>query len=202
MPRPRVYDLDTVLDTVEALVVAQGPAAVTVRAVAAAAGLSNGALYHNFSSRADLLGRAWLRAGARFLALQRAAAAATTGVDAVVAAAEAPADFAERYPDSARLVLTVRREEVLGPELSDGLDADLRDLDRQLVSVLVALADDVWGRRDAAAVDTITICIVDLPTAILLNRDRLADPTARAHLRAAVRAVLQTGPPPRKERHR
>ena len=50
VPRPRVYDLDTVLDAVEALVAAQGPAAVTVRAVASAAGVSNGALYHNFSS--------------------------------------------------------------------------------------------------------------------------------------------------------
>jgi hypothetical protein len=57
---------------------------------------------------------------------------------------------------------------------------------------------------DARAADTITTCIVttcivttcivDLPTAILLRRDRLSSPTARAHLRAAVRAVLAVGP--------
>ena len=202
VPRPRVYDLDAVLDAVEALVAAQGPAAVTVRAVAAAAGVSNGALYHNFSSRPELMGRAWLRAGTRFLATQREAVGAATGVEAVVAAAQAPGTFAVCHPESARLVLTVRREEILGPEVSEGLTADLLGLDTRLVEVMVELADQLWERRDGAAVDTITTCIVDLPTAILLNRNRLHDPTARAQLTAAVRAVLETGPPPRKERHR
>lgn len=202
VPRPRLYDLDTVLDAVEALVAAQGPAGVTVRAVASAAGLSNGALYHNFSSRSELMGRAWMRAGNRFLALQREAVGTASGVDAVVAAAEAPAAFAAHHPESARLILTVRREEILGPELSDGLTGELLGLDTLLVGVMIGLAEQLWGRRDAAAVDTITTCIVDLPTAILLSRNRLHDPTAREQLGAAVRAVLETGPAPRKEKHR
>jgi AcrR family transcriptional regulator len=197
-----VYDLDTVLDAVESLAAAQGPAAVTVRAVASAAGVSNGALYHNFSSRSELVGRAWLRAGTRFLATQREAIGTACGVEAVVAAAQAPGTFAERHPESARLVLTVRREETLGPELSEGLAGQLLGLDTLLVDVMVELADQLWERRDAAAVDTVTTCIVDLPTAILLSRNRLHDGTARAQLGAAVRAVLDIGPPPRKERHR
>lgn len=202
VPRPRVYDLDTALDAVEALVAAHGPAAVTVRAVASRAGLSNGALYHNFSSRSELMGRAWMRAGTRFLAMQREAVGTTAGVEAVVAAAEAPAAFAARHPESARLVLTVRREEIFGPELSEELSAELIGLDTLLIEVMIQLAQQLWGRRDAAAVDTITTCIVDLPTAILLSRDRLHDPTAHAQLGAAVRAVLETGPAPRKEKHR
>jgi hypothetical protein len=44
--------------------------------------------------------------------------------------------------------------------------------------------------------DTITMCIVDLPTAILLRRNRLRSNTAREQLRAAVKAVLDVGPPP------
>lgn len=202
VPRPRVYDLDTVLDAVESLVAAQGPAAVTVRAVATAAGVSNGALYHNFSSRSELMGRAWLRAGTRFLATQRAAVGSAAGVEAVVAAAQAPGAFAEHHPESARLVLTVRREEILGPELSEQLTAELLGLDTLLVKVMIELAEQLWERRDAAAVDTITACIVDLPTALLLSRNRLHDPTAHAQLGAAVRAVLETGPAPRKEKHR
>lgn len=202
VPRPRVYDLDTVLDAVESLAAAQGPAAVTVRAVASAAGLSNGALYHNFSSRSELMGRAWLRAGTRFLATQRAAVGTAVGVEAVVAAAQAPGIFAEHHPESARLVLTVRREAILGPELSEQLTAELLGLDTLLVELMIQLAEQLWARRDAAAVDTVTTCVVDLPTAILLSRNRLHDPTARAQLGAAVRAVLDTGPPPRKARHR
>lgn len=202
VPRPRVYDLDTVLDAVEALAAAHGPAAVTIRAVASTAGVSNGALYHSFSSRSELMGRAWLRAGTRFLATQREAVGTAAGVEAVVAAAQAPGVFAERHPESARLVLTVRREEILGSELSGGLTAELLGLDTLLVAVMSELAEQLWGRRDAAAVDTITTCIVDLPTAILLSRSRLHDPTARAQLGAAVRAVLDHGPAPRKERQR
>ncbi|MFZ1165505.1 MAG: TetR/AcrR family transcriptional regulator, partial [Mycobacterium sp.] len=40
MPRPRVYDPDRVLDAVETLAVASGPAAVTIRAISATVGLS------------------------------------------------------------------------------------------------------------------------------------------------------------------
>ena len=62
MPRPRVHDRDAVLDATESLAVAAGPSGVTTRAVATAAGVSNGAIYHSFSSRGDLVAQTWLRA--------------------------------------------------------------------------------------------------------------------------------------------
>jgi AcrR family transcriptional regulator len=203
MPRPRVYEPDRVLDAVESLAVASGPAAVTIRAISAATGVSNGALYHTFGSRSGLMGRAWLRAGRRFLTVQNTLvdrALSKTGpraaVAAVAAAADAPVVFAEQYPDSSKLLLTVRREELLNSDLPDEIAMELRDLDRLLVGLMIRLAVNVWDRKDARAVDTITTCIVDLPTAILLRRDRLGNATAREHLRAAVRAVLDIGPPP------
>ena len=203
MPRPRVYEPDRVLDAVESLAVASGPAAVTIRAISAAIGVSNGALYHTFGSRSGLMGRAWLRAGRRFLTVQNALvdrALSETGpraaVAAVAVAADAPVVFAEQYPDSSKLLLTVRREELLNSDLPDEIAMELRDLDRLLVGLMIRLAVNVWDRKDARAVDTITTCIVDLPTAILLRRDRLGNATAREHLRAAVRAVLDIGPPP------
>jgi len=203
MPRPRVYEPDRVLDAVESLAVASGPAAVTIRAISAAIGVSNGALYHTFGSRSGLMGRAWLRAGRRFLTVQNTLvdqALSETGpraaVAAVAVAADAPVVFAEQYPDSSKLLLTVRREELLNSDLPDEIAMELRDLDRLLVGLMIRLAVNVWDRKDARAVDTITTCIVDLPTAILLRRDRLGNATAREHLRAAVRAVLDIGPPP------
>ncbi len=203
MPRPRVYKPDRVLDAVESLAVASGPNAVTIRAISAAVGVSNGALYHTFGSRSGLMGRAWLRAGRRFLTVQNTLvdqALSETGpraaVAAVAAAADAPVVFAEQYPDSSKLLLTVRREELLDSDLPDEIATELSDLDRLLVGLMIRLAVNVWDRKDARAVDTITTCIVDLPTAILLRRDRLGNATAREHLRAAVRAVLDIGPPP------
>lgn len=203
MPRPRVYDPDVVLDAAESLAVASGPSAVTIRALSDAVGLSNGALYHTFGSRAGVLARAWLRAGRRFLDVQREVMSAVPpGVAAIAAAAQAPVSFAERHPASAALLLRMPRDEVLGPDVPGELTAEIADLEKLLVDLMIQLATDAWGRRDRAAVDAVTTCIVDLPTAILLHRNRLADPTARSHLRAAVDAVLAVGPAPQKPRER
>jgi AcrR family transcriptional regulator len=202
VPRPRVYDPDGVLDAAEVLAVASGPAAVTIRGISAAVGVSNGALYHSFGSRAGLLARAWLRAGRRFLDAQKAmvddalsAPGQDAGFAAVAAAADAPAVFAEQYPNSCQVLLTMPRDELLGPELPAEIAAEISDLERGLVGLMIRLARSVWDRKDAAAIDTITMCIVDLPTAILLRRDRLRSETARQQLRAAVRAVLEIEPP-------
>ncbi|OBH84029.1 TetR family transcriptional regulator [Mycobacterium scrofulaceum] len=205
MPRPRVHDQDQILDAVERLAVRSGPGSVTIRAVSDATGVSNGALYHGFGSRAGLVGRAWLRAGHRFLSAQSELIDAATegdGIAAVVAAAEAPAAFADSHPESSRLLLTVRRDELLGPDSPPDIATQLRDLDRLLVDTMIRLARRLWDRTDAAAVDVITTCIVDLPTAILLRRNRIDDPDARRRLRAAVTAVLDVGAPRRRTRER
>ncbi|MDR3660449.1 MAG: helix-turn-helix domain containing protein [Mycobacterium sp.] len=200
MPRPRVYDLDSVLDAAEALAVEAGPGGVTTRSVAAAAGISNGAIYHNFGSRSELVARTWLRAARRFLDVQTElveSALSDGGADpvaAVVAAAQAPEVFYERQRQSAELVWRVQRDQLLGTDLPPPLIAELKDLDSRLIELMVRLSTHLWGRRDGAAVDAITICIVDLPTAIVLSRNRISDSWARDRLIAAVRAVLAVEP--------
>jgi len=191
-----------VLDAAESLAVEAGPAGVTARSVAVAAGVSNGAIYHNFGSRTELVARTWLRAARRFLDVQTelvdAALAddAADPVDAVVAAAQAPAVFYERRRRSAELVWRVQRDQLLGPDLPASLAAELKDLDRQLIDLMVRLSSHLWDRRDGAAVDAITVCIVDLPTAIILSRNRISNSWARDRLTAAVRAVLAAEPTP------
>ena len=117
-------------------------------------------------------------------------------VDAVVAAAQAPAVFYERQRQSAKLVWRVQRDQLLGPDLPASLAAELQDLDRQLIDLMVRLSSHLWDRRDGAAVDAITVCIVDLPTAIILSRNRISNSWARDRLTAAVRAVLAAEPTP------
>lgn len=204
-----MHDPDVVLDAVEGLVARSGPTAVTIRAISDAVGVSNGAVYHTFTSRGGLMGQAWLRAGRRFLAVQAALvddAMAGDGpngpIAAVVAAADAAVVFSEQYPGSSALVLRVRREDVLDDDLPADVADELRRLDKLLVALLVRLATAVWDRKDSAAVDTITGCVVDLPTALLLRRDRLGSTTARAQLHAAVRAVLAVGPSAPRQRRR
>ncbi len=199
MPRPRLHAPEQVLDAVTALTAESGPAAVTIRAVAAASGVSNGAIYHTFGSRTGLLAAAWLRAAGAFLARQRElVAAAGAPVEQVIAAADAPVVFAAEHPAAGALLLRLRPDALTGADLPAEPAAAVAALRTELVALLVELAGALWDRTDAGAVATITTCVVDLPTAIVLRRDRLADATARTHLHAAVRAVLAAGPPPPK----
>ncbi len=181
---------------------ADGVAAVTIRAVAAASGMSNGAIYHSFGSRAELVARMWIRAARRFLDVQRELVDTAPGagpdaaIAAVVGAAEAPAVFAERHPASARLLTVLRHDQLLATELPDAVADEVRAQQRALIALLRTLSERLWGRRDARAVDVVTACVVDLPTALLLTRDRVTDPDTRIRLRAAVRAAVTATTPP------
>ncbi|MDE1674159.1 TetR/AcrR family transcriptional regulator [Nocardia gipuzkoensis] len=205
MPRPRTHDLDHLMDAAERMAVDSGPAAVTVRALSEATSVSNGAIYHAFGSRAGLMGRVWLRAAQRFLALQReavdrASAAGTApedAVEAVVAAADTPAEFLLQQPASGRFLLTVSRQELLGSsEFPDDIAEELRRLDQFLVELFIVLARGVFDRGDREAVAVIRDCVVELPTALLLRGRRNPDPAVRQRLAAAVRAVLALPLPP------
>ncbi|MCV7317503.1 TetR/AcrR family transcriptional regulator [Mycolicibacillus parakoreensis] len=203
MPRPRRHDLESILDAVEDLTTRSGTAAVTIRALARASGVSNGAIYHAFGSRAAILGHAWLRAAHRFLDIQRSqitAAADADPVESVVVAAEAAAVLAERHPGSAAVLLALDRPDLVAAGVPAALVGELTAVQDRLVEVLADLADRMWRRRDGAAVAVITTCVVDLPTAILLTRGRLTHVAARQQLRAAVRAVAAVGPPDRTRR--
>ena len=193
MPRPRVHDLGELLDTAERLVAERGAENVTVRGLAAAAGVPNGTIYHAFGSLNALLAQAWLRAATAFLDLQTELAdQAPTAADAVVAAAGTPAVFAAQRPAGARMLLTVKQDRLFGPDLPDELADALHALDKRLIALLVRLARRMWDRGDGLAVEVITTCVVDLPTA-LFRRD-LTGPLVRERLAAAVRAVLTVPP--------
>jgi AcrR family transcriptional regulator len=210
MPRPRLHDLVRLLDVAERLIADGGPERFTLRGLAAASGVSNGAIYHAFGSLPILLGKVWLRAAGDFLDLQAELADVPPGADreaavaAVAAAAGAPAVFADRRPAAARMLMQVRRDQLLGPEVPQELAEAMFALDKRLVGLLTRLARALWGRADGAGVEVVTLCVVDLPTAMF--RRALAAPSTdgllvieadwRERLDLAVRAVLTLPPPP------
>ncbi|MGU3584220.1 TetR/AcrR family transcriptional regulator [Rhodococcus sp. C26F] len=204
MARTRTHDLDQLMDAAEALAVESGPTAVTVRALSETTSVSNGAIYHAFGSRAGLMGHVWLRAARRFLDLQRDAVdrALATGsapqnaIEAVVTAADAPAEYSIRYPVSGHFLLAVRRADVLGSgDAPNDVATQLNALDDALTALFVRLARGVWNRADREAVAVIRDCVVELPAALLLRGRRDPTPAVRDRLAAAVRAVLALTPP-------
>jgi AcrR family transcriptional regulator len=190
MPRPQVYDRDAMLDAAEELAVEGGVKAVTIRAVSERAGISNGAIYHAFGSRGGLVGRAWVRAARRFLALQtQAVDAEDDPVRAVVVAADAPAVFSELYPSSAQLWLSIPRDELIGDAPAE-VQAELSALDGELRDMLIRLSIAMWDRKDAASVAVIEDCVVGLPTGLMLRRPMPPTADTRRRLAAAVEAIL------------
>ncbi len=185
----------------EELLAEGGRAALTIRALAARAGASNGSIYHSFGSLDAVIGRAWLRRAEQFLALQRAAVDAALLRDdprgAVQAAADATAQLAEQDLRAAHLLVVLSRDEVLTDALPTEVADRLRALDAALLDTLRTLARAVFGRAGAAPVDVITACVVRLPAALLFPDVRAGRVRqgSRDQLAAAVAAVLACGLP-------
>ena len=195
MPRQRVHSVDDLLDVAERLVTDGDPAGLTLRALAAGAGASNGTIYHAFGSREELLARLWLRATARLGTLLEDAVRdpAASGPDAVVAAALAPVALTRKHPASARLFFAQRSDQLFSAELPGELTAALTTGRRRFGELLATLAERVWARRDRPAVEAIATCVVDVPGGIVrraLLEGRPVDATSERRIEAAVRAIL------------
>jgi AcrR family transcriptional regulator len=232
MPRPRTHDVDELLDVAEQIVTETGTAGLTLRNLAAAAGVSNGSIYHAFSSKEELLARVWLRTAQRFLQRQAEAVDAVlahadpdvdvdididraAGIEAVVQAALTPVGLARQYPAAARLFFMQRRDQLFSPQLSPSTVTELESVQTRFTALLIRLADAVWRRHDARAVDTIAACVVDLAGG-LMRRQLLSGQGVDEHtgtrIAAATRAILalplpdaparraRTSRPKRKER--
>ncbi|MFW0785155.1 TetR/AcrR family transcriptional regulator [Gordonia sp. CPCC 206044] len=201
MGRPRRYDIDELLDHARRLWLAGGVTDVTIRALSAASGASNGAVYHAFGSRDGLLARVWAREAQGFLAFQRdqvTHALNEGGPEcAFVAASLAPATYAENDAQGARVLLSAHLDDFITSELDDETRHRLRRLRADLGELLVELSSALWDRTDRTAVAAVQYGVVNLPGTLLLNGKDVADPVARHVLEQAVRGIAAAPPPSR-----
>ncbi len=201
MGRPRRYNIDELLDDARELWLTGGIANVTIRALSSASGASNGAVYHAFGSRDGLLARVWAREAEGFLAFQRERVARElrdgNPVSAFVAAALAPATYAEASADGARVLLTADLDDFLTSELDDDARSTLHRLRGEVGQLLVELSTALWGRTDRPAVAAVRYGVVNIPGTLLLNGKDVADPVARYVLEQAVRGIAAEPPPPK-----
>jgi len=201
MGRPRRHDLGQILAHARTLWLERGIAGVTTRALGGVSGASNGALYHAFGSRDGLLARVWAREAEDFLAFQRGRVAEAMDRGdpsaALVAAATAPAAYAQTNPEGARLLLAADLDDFLTPDLDDDARALLGLLRADLGRLLTDLAVALWGRRDRAAVTAVRFGVVNLPGSLLLRGADVADPVALHVLEQAVRGIASQPPPVR-----
>ena len=166
MAPPRKHQTDAILDATRALVLAEGPRAASVAAIAAASGAPAGTLYHRFGNRDGVVTAAWLRALARFQS-RALAASGPDAVESAVAMAVASVGFARDLPEDARLLLTIRPADLLDAEPDAALQATLGEMNAPLVERLAELTRKLYGRVDARAADAVARAVVDLPYAVV-----------------------------------
>ncbi|MCV7075386.1 hypothetical protein H7I94_06405 [Mycobacterium szulgai] len=88
------------------------------------------------------------------------------------------------------------RQELLTLALPDEIVDQLRSVDHEFAESITRLSLDVWDRKDDRALRLISACVIDLPGRILIGRRRYSVSVVREYLRAAIRGIVEAGPPP------
>jgi len=172
MAPPRKHDSDSILDAARTLVLRDGPRAASVAAIARESGAPVGTLYHRFGSRDGVLAAAWLRALERFQRHALDAAAKADPLEAAVAMAGSQVSFARERPDDARLLLTLRRDDLLDADPGQELRARLDAINAPLSARLAELTRALRSSAGARALDAVTRAVVDLPNAAVRRHAR------------------------------
>ena len=187
MPRPARYTVDVLLDAAAELLAADGPAAVTMSAVARTTGAPSGSVYHRFPTRAALCGELWVRTEERFQeGLIEALSSADDPRQRCVAGALRIVQWCREHPVEAQVLLAGPDALGMG-DWPDPLTGRRKRLQRKLRKVLAELPDDA-GRVNAA--------LIDVPYAIVRRhlRARQAIPASAESIVAdCARALIAPG---------
>lgn len=190
MGRSAQFSEQDFLAAAERLAAEQGPGAVTIAAVAAAAGAPTGSLYHRFGSRDELLARLWLDTVKRF---QSGFMAALAADDGLAAALHTPR-WVGFNPLPARLLLLHRSSDFNAGHWPAQLQARA---DAQAAALRRALASFVrrrYGRNSAAALARVRLALIDLPYAAVrpyLESSGRLPPETEALIERAYRALME-----------
>jgi AcrR family transcriptional regulator len=187
-----VFSTDQILDAAREVVVERGARAATVEAIASAAGVPVGSIYHRFDSIDELLARVWLRA---VRSSQQAALQVALADEEPLSGAEAVAlamydHFLANQADTLLLDALSRAE--LAARAAPPLRRELEEVNVAIERRMAEFARSVFGRADARARNLVVLALVDLPHGFAhreLSSGR-ATPARRERLPAAVRAVL------------
>lgn len=184
MPRPARFTLDELLDAAAALLAADGPSAVTMSAVARAAGAPSGSMYHRFPTRAALCGELWIRTEERFHAGFTAALSMSTDPqEKCVAAARYTVQWCRDNPVEAQVLLT-GADALDAADWPDELTGRRKRLHRALRRMLAELAADQ---------DRIRAAVIDIPYALVrrhLIAGQAIPASADAIVEDCVRALI------------
>lgn len=193
MARPTRFTSDQLLDAALVVLRRDGPAELSVAAIAREAGAPSGSVYHRFASRDVLVGVLWLRTVERFQdGYLDVLGAHDDPVEAVRAAARHVLRWSREHPAEVALLMLHRSEDLLGGDWPDELVERNRAQRARLVDAARTLARRL-PCTDATALRRVVFAAVDVPYAEVRARvaqgqpidttsDQLVDETVRAVL--------------------
>jgi AcrR family transcriptional regulator len=191
--RPPLHTEEAILDAARTLVLEGGARSATVNAIAQASGAPKGSVYHRFASLNELLAAMWARAVRRSQKAFIEALEEPDAMRAAVAAALSIYDFARREPADARLLASLRREDLIESVEAPRLQRELAELNRPLQDALGELARRLFGDGTRDELERTVCAVVDLPIGAI-RRHLIAGAqlpeTIPDQLAAAVRAAL------------
>ncbi len=193
MPRPELHSAEGILDAARHLVLEGGARAATVDGIVAASGAPKGSIYHRFATLNDLLGVMWLRAVRRSQESFLAALAEDDPLRAAVAAGLSIHDFALDEPADARLLASLRREDVLGSVTDPDLQRALSEINAPMGAVIRDLARRIYGRVSRTAVEQTMCAVIDVPLGAIrrhLTSGARLPRSLRPQLEAAILGAL------------
>jgi AcrR family transcriptional regulator len=193
MGRSSLHSEETILDAARSLVLTGGPRAATMNAIIAASGAPKGSIYHRYASLNDLLTEMWMRAVRRSQGEFIEALRHPEAMPAAIAAALSLYDFAERERADARLLASLRREDLIESVTAPRLQGELAALNEPVEAAFVALARRLFGRASRDNVERTVCAVVDLPIGATRRHLIAGSPfpdTLRGQLEAAVHAAL------------
>jgi AcrR family transcriptional regulator len=183
-----VHSDDAILDAALEHVLGHGARATTIDAIAAASGAPKGSLYHRFESLNDLLAEMWIRAVRRAQQSFLAQLQHPDPMEAALKAAVSLYDFSEAHRGDARLLASMRREDLFEATIAPRLRQELAELNKPLEKAFGALARRLFGRASRAAVEATVMATADVPLGAL--RRHLIGGTGFPHgLRSQIRAA-------------
>lgn len=196
--RPQVHSEETILDAARDLVLRAGARAVTLNAIVEVSGAPKGSIYHRFASVHELLAAMWIRAVKRSQDEFIEALAEPDPIEAAIAGALSIHDFARRHPADARLLASLRREDLIEKVSTPRLRGELARLNRPLQEAITELARRLFGEATDDKLEQTALAVADLPLGAT-RRHLIAGtplpPQLRGQLEAAVHAaLLHAGP--------
>jgi AcrR family transcriptional regulator len=165
MGRNAHFNNEQFIDAALKIAAGQGPAAVTIAAVAGEIGAPVGSVYHRFLSRDVLMAEVWLRVVASF---QDEFLSKLEKGEGIEAALHTPR-WVREHSAEARILLLYRREEMVAGDWPEELKARAFDIARRLDASIAAYAARTFGKAGQEEINRTVFAIIDVPYAAVVR---------------------------------